>query len=271
MKRRTYLKASSGALSAVALSGCLSRFTGGGQDGKIIIGSDIPYKPFEYKKEDGTVTGFDPAIAEAIFKGQLDRDYEFQETSFNGIMGSLNNGNFRIIMSAMTITKKRSEKIDFSDPYFTAYQTVAIRKSGGISKLEDLKGKTVAVQKGTTGQDAATGLKERWNGNLKIDSYDQITGAFNALENQQAVAVINDNTVNSQFVNQSDNVVFLEGEGEAAKQGKNAPPYLTLTVEEYGIGFRKDDDKFRKEVNKALAAIKEDGTYDKIYNKYFEG
>ncbi len=58
-------------------------------------------------------------------------------------------------MSAMTITDKRDEKVDFSDPYFTAYQTVAVRKGSDIKKLEDLKGKTVAVQKGTTGESAA--------------------------------------------------------------------------------------------------------------------
>ncbi len=68
-----------------------------------------------------------------------------------------------------------------------------------------------------------------------------------------------------------DNFVFLKGDGEAAKQGKNAPDYLTLTVEEYGIAFRKDDDDLRKQVNKAIKAIKDDGTYDEIYSKYFQG
>ncbi len=270
MDRRTYLKASGGAFSALALSGCVSTITGSNGD-KIIIGSDIPYKPFEYKKEDGTLTGFDPAIAKAIFKDQMDREYEFQKTSFDGIMKSLNNGNFRVIMSAMTITDKRKKNIAFSDPYFTAYQTVAIKKDGSIKKLEDLKGKTVAVQKGTTGEDTTVDLKKKWNGNLKIDKYDQITGAFNALQNDQAVAVINDNTVNAQFVNDNDNVIFLEGDGEAAKKGKNAPSYLTLSVEEYGIGFRKDDDEFRKKVNKALSTIKDNGTYDDIYSQYFNG
>jgi polar amino acid transport system substrate-binding protein len=236
----------------------------------LIIGSDIPYKPFEYRTEDGTLTGFDVDIAEAVFGEEMGLEHEFKKTGFDTIIPSLNNGNFRVIMSAMTINDQRDQKVDFSDPYFTAYQTIAILENSDISKLEDIKGNTVAVQKGTTGESAAEGLKEQFDGDLTLDSYDQITGAFNALLNGQAVAVINDNTVNAQYVDDNENIVFLEGEGEAADQGKDAPPYLTLTVEEYGIAFRQADDEFRKRVNEALAAIKDSGRYDEIYAEYFE-
>ena len=64
---------------------------------------------------------------------------------------------------------------------------------------------------------------------------------------------------------------MLEGEGEAAQQFENAPPYLTLTVEQYGIAFRQDDDEFRQQVNEALAAVIESGTYAEIYSEYFPG
>ncbi|WP_137285103.1 transporter substrate-binding domain-containing protein [Halorussus salinisoli] len=296
MKRRTFVKGSAGITTGLTLAGCMggsgdeqddetteaSETTSSGTTASetsseelsveepVVIGSDIPYPPFEYRKENGDLTGFDVDIAEAVFKEEMGLDYEFKKTGFDTIIPSLNNGNFRTIMSAMTIKPERAEKVDFSDPYFTAYQTVAILDNGEISKLEDIKGKTVAVQKGTTGEGAAEQLKEQFDGNLTIDSYDQITGAFNALLNNQAVAVINDNTVNAKYVKEQDSVVFLEGDGEAADQGKNAPPYLTLTVEEYGIAFRKDDDEFRKRVNEALAAIKDSGRYDEIYGKYFE-
>ncbi|WP_158056111.1 basic amino acid ABC transporter substrate-binding protein [Halorussus halophilus] len=297
MKRRTFVKGSAGITTGLTLAGCIGGDGGGegestttestdttasgtsaeettsgessSMDGPVVIGSDIPYPPFEYRNNSGELKGFDVDIAKALFEEEMGIGYEFKKTGFDTIIPSLNNGNFRIIMSAMTINDKRAQKVDFSDPYFTAYQTVAIRKGGDISKLEDLKGTTVAVQKGTTGEGAAEGLKEQFGGSLTIDSYDQITGAFNALLNNQASAVINDNTVNAKYVNEQDNVVFLKGEGEAAKQGKNAPDYLTLTVEEYGIAFRQDDDDFKKKVNEALAAIKESGKYDEIYNEYF--
>jgi polar amino acid transport system substrate-binding protein len=301
MRRRTYLKALAASTATVSLAGCGGDGggDGGGSDGGdgsdgddedmeesdgdmeenpfglengvVTIGSDIPYKPFEYRTEDGDLTGFDPDMAEAIFQGQMDLDYEFQKTAWDGIIASLNNGNFRVIMSAMTINDERDEQVDFSDPYFAAYQTVAVLENSDISSKEDLQGTAVGVQKGTTGEGAAEQLKEEFGGDLEIQSYDQITGAFDALINGQVSAVVNDNTVNAQFAEDKDSVVLLEGEGAAVEAGQDAPDYLTLTVENYGIAFREDDDEFLQAVNEALAAVKESGTYDEIYSKYFAG
>jgi polar amino acid transport system substrate-binding protein len=298
MDRRTYVKTGAGVLAGGLFAGC----TGGGSgdqaaettsDGdsgsdatetateaattesvvpsNVVIGSDIPYRPFEYETTSGELTGFDVDIAAAIFEEQLGVSYEFKPTSFDSIIPSLNNNNFRIIMSAMTINDQRAEQVDFSDPYFTAYQTVIVRADSEISSKEDLRGNPVGVQKGTTGAGAAEELKSEFDGELDIKSYDQINGAFQALINGQVNAVINDNTVNAGFANDRDDVVFLEGEGVAAESDQEAPPYLTLTIENYGIAFRQDDDEFRERVNEALAAIREDGTYDEIYSEYFSG
>ncbi|MDS0299428.1 transporter substrate-binding domain-containing protein [Halogeometricum sp. S1BR25-6] len=239
----------------------------------VVIGSDIPYRPFEYNTASGELTGFDVDIAQAVFEEQLGTSYEFKPTSFDSIIPSLKNNNFRIIMSAMTINDERAQEVDFSDPYFTAYQTVIVRQDSDIQSKADLRGTTVGVQKGTTGADAAQQLKEEFDGELELNQYDQVNGAFQALVNGQVVAVINDNTVNAEFVNNQGEgqVRFLQGEGAAAESGENAPDYLTLTVENYGIAFRQDDDEFRQRVNEALAAIKENGTYDEIYAEYFEG
>ena len=269
VNRRQYVTAL-GAGGATAIAGCIGG--GGDDDGDetILIGSDIPYRPFEYRNEAGDLIGFDVEIAEAVFGDQLGLDHEFQETGFDGIIASLNNANFRVIMSAMTINEERAERVDFSDPYFTAYQTVLVLDDGEITELDDLRGETVGVQRGTTGEAAAEDLQSDFDGDLEIDSFDQITGAFDALLNNQVSAVINDNTVSAEFATGNDDVVFLEGEGVAADRD-NAPSFLTLTIEDYGIAFRQDDDEFREEVNEALAAIRDNGTYDEIYNEYFEG
>jgi polar amino acid transport system substrate-binding protein len=267
--RRSFVKGSAGLAGAVALGGLAA-----GQDDEqevVRIGSDIPYKPFEYRNEQGDLVGFDVDIAEAVFAEEMDREYEFVQTGFDTIIPSLNNGNFQVIMSAMTINEQRAEQVDFSDSYFVAFQTVAILEGSDVESLEDLRGQTVAVQKGTTGEAAAEELQEQFDGELTIDSYDQIPGAFSALINAQAVAVINDNAVNLQYVEDRDNIVMLEGEGEAAEEFEEAPPYLTLTVERYGIAFRQDDDEFRQQVNEALAAVIESGTYEEIYGEYFPG
>jgi polar amino acid transport system substrate-binding protein len=270
MQRRTYLKTIGAGSAAAGLAGCLGSLGGSGDT--VLIGSDIPYKPFEYRTEAGDLTGFDVEMAGAIFEEEMGRDYEFKETAWDGIISSLNNGDFRVIMSAMTINAERDKKVDFSDPYFTAYQTVIVLKGDGIETTDGLKGKNVGVQKGTTGEGAAEKLKKQLGGDLTIKRYDQITGAFDALLNNQVSAVVNDNTVNAEFANQNDEVVFLEGEGAAAEDRPDeAPPYLTLTIEDYGIALREDDDEFRKSVNDALAAVKESGRYDEIYSNYFQG
>ena len=303
MRRRRYLKALAASTATISIAGCGGDGNdGGGSDGSdggddgggsdggddmdgesgeenpfglengvVTIGSDIPYKPFEFRNEEGELKGFDPEMANAIFNEEMGLDYEFQKTAWDGIIPSLNNANFRVIMSAMTINETRDEKVDFSDPYFTAYQTIAILNNSDISAKEDLEGKSVAVQKGTTGEGAAEQLKEELNGDLEIQSYDQITGAFDALINGQVSAVVNDSTVNAQFAEDKDSVVLLEGEGAAVEAGQDAPDYLTLTIENYGIAFREDDDEFLQAVNEALAAVKESGTYDEIYSKYFAG
>ncbi|SEO66656.1 amino acid ABC transporter substrate-binding protein, PAAT family (TC 3.A.1.3.-) [Halogranum amylolyticum] len=297
MDRRSYLKSTSAAMAALALAGCTSggdggdggsngttgsdggatgNGTGSGGDGsslpdKVVIGSDIPYRPFEYETAAGELKGFDVEIARAVFDEQLGVTSEFKKTSFDTIIASLNQGNFRVIMSAMTINDERAQQVDFSEPYFTAYQTIVVRQDSDIDSKEALKGTTVGVQKGTTGLDAAQGLQEEFGGDLELKEYDQITGAFDALSNGQVQAVINDNTVNAEFVNNQDGFRFVEGEGAAAEEGENAPPYLTLTVENYGIAFRQDDDEFREQVNEALAAVRESGTYDDIYSNYFSG
>jgi polar amino acid transport system substrate-binding protein len=237
----------------------------------VVIGSDIPYRPFEYETTSGELTGFDVDIAQAVFEDQLGVNYEFKPTSFDSIIPSLNNGNFRIIMSAMTINDTRDEKVDFSDPYFTAYQTIIVRADSSISSRGDLEGTVVGVQKGTTGANAAEELQSEFDGNIELNRYDQIPAAFQALKNGQVSAVINDNTVNAEFASQEDNIEFIEGEGAAVEAGQDAPPYLTLTVENYGIAFREDDSEFLERVDEALATIKNNGTYDEIYSEYFSG
>ncbi|CAJ52840.1 basic amino acid ABC transporter substrate-binding protein [Haloquadratum walsbyi] len=300
MDRRSYIKSGAGVIAGGLIAGCTgsdseseSTATADSSAGtdtptdtvsdtetataesvvpsNVVIGSDIPYRPFEYETTSGELTGFDVDIAQAVFEDQLGVNYEFKPTSFDSIIPSLNNGNFRIIMSAMTINDTRDEKVDFSDPYFTAYQTIIVRADSSISSRGDLEGTVVGVQKGTTGANAAEELQSDFDGNIELNRYDQIPAAFQALKNGQVSAVINDNTVNAEFASQEDNIEFIEGEGAAVEAGQDAPPYLTLTVENYGIAFREDDSEFLERVDEALATIKNNGTYDEIYSEYFSG
>jgi amino acid ABC transporter substrate-binding protein, PAAT family (TC 3.A.1.3.-) len=143
MDRRSYIKSGAGVIAGGLIAGCTgsdseseSTATADSSAGtdtptdtvsdtetataesvvpsNVVIGSDIPYRPFEYETTSGELTGFDVDIAQAVFEDQLGVNYEFKPTSFDSIIPSLNNGNFRIIMSAMTINDTRDEKVDFS-------------------------------------------------------------------------------------------------------------------------------------------------------------
>jgi ABC-type amino acid transport substrate-binding protein len=154
----------------------------------------------------------------------------------------------------MTITPEREEQIDFSEPYFNADQSLMVQSDSDIRSTDDLADATVGVQIGTTGAAEAQRLQDEGQvGDVR--TYNVVTDAFNALENGQVDAVINDFPVSADRASQSD------GELEIVQ---NIP-----TGEQYGIAFPTDSE-LRQPVNEALAEIKEDGTYEEIYQKWFD-
>lgn len=252
--------------SGVGLAGCLAF---GSQHFDVLIGSDIPYRPFEYRTADGTgpVTGFDVGVAEAVFTERMNLTVGFKSVAFPTIIPALNDGDFRAIMSAMTITSLRATQVDFSVPYFTAYQTVLVLRGSDILTVQDLAGRAVGVQKGTTGEGAAEALQARLGGHLTIKAYDQIAPAFDALRNGQVAAVINDNTVILSYHCTHANSTRLLLNATASGQS-DAPPYLTLTVEHYGIAFRKGDPLLPR-VNAALRDLVASPEYHRLNAHYF--
>src|SRR6478672_186743 len=113
------------------------------------VGSDIPYPPFEQGKP-GEYTGFDIELMEAIGE-KIGRTPEFQDTSFETIFRDVAQGKFEAVISAATITEEREEAVDFSNPYYLSEQAVLVKEGSDLKSLEELNGKPVAVQQGTTG------------------------------------------------------------------------------------------------------------------------
>lgn len=225
---------------------------GGGQEQEsIVVASDIAYPPFEFRKE-GKPVGFDIDLMREIAK-RADLRVEFQNVTFDGIIGGLGNNQYDAAISAMTITPEREKKIDFSDPYFNADQSLLVQSGSDIQTVEDIGDATVGVQIGTTGQIKAKELKDEDTISGEIRTYDVVTDAFLALENGQVDAVINDLPVSLDRANSSD------GSLEVVQNIK--------TGEQYGVAFPTDSE-YTEPVNKALKEIKEDGTYAKIYEKW---
>lgn len=237
----------------VTLAACGGGSSGGGGGGgeDVSVASDIAYPPFEFEK-DGEPVGFDIDLMDEIGK-RAGFTPEYQNVTFDGIIGGLRNNQYDVVISAMTITPDREKQIDFSDPYFNADQSLLVPSDSDIGSVEEIGDATVGVQIGTTGEIKANEFEERGDITGEIRTFDTIEDAFAALNNGQIDAIINDLPVSQDEVNSSD------GDLEIVQ--------VIATGEQYGIAFPKGSD-LRQDVNKALAEIKEDGTYEEIYKKW---
>ena len=241
---------------ALILAGCGGAGGGGGGQGggggeQITVASDIAYPPFEFTKN-GKPVGFDIDLMREIGK-RAGFTPEFKNVTFDGIIPGLGNNLYDASISAMTITEEREQKIDFSEPYFNADQSLMVQSGSDIKSVDDIGDGTVGVQIGTTGELKAKEFKEQGKITGEVRTYDTITDAFAALENGQIDAIINDLPVSLDKANQSNGTLEVV---------QNIP-----TGEQYGIAFPKDSELVEP-VNKALQEIKEDGTYAKIYEEW---
>jgi polar amino acid transport system substrate-binding protein len=220
--------------------------SGGGE--KLTVGSDIPYPPFEQGKP-GDYTGFDVNLMEAVAE-TMGRTAEFEDTSFETIFTFLAQGKFEVVASAATITPEREKTVDFSDPYYLSEQAILVKKGGSIDSVEGLKGATIGVQKGTTGEEFVEEKGEA--GELR--SYPSGPDAVNALNSGTVEAVVIDIPVAEKAVEESSGLEI------------SAP---ISTEEEYGFAVAQGETQLLEEINDGLKEVKENGTYAKIYEKWF--
>jgi polar amino acid transport system substrate-binding protein len=226
-----------------------SETSAGGGGEPLTVGSDIPYPPFEQGKS-GNYTGFDIELMEAIAE-KIGRTAEFQDTSFETIFRDVAQGKFEAVISAATITEEREQAVDFSNPYYLSEQAVLVKEGSDVKSLEDLEGKTVAVQQGTTGQELA---KEELGGS-EIRPYPEGPDAVNALKAGTVEGVIIDAPVAQNAVEKSGGVEIAE---------------KVPTEEEYGIAVAQGEEELLEEINQGLKEVQEDGTYKTIYEKWFK-
>ncbi len=219
-------------------------------DGKITVASNIAYPPFEFSPK-GRPRGFDIDLMNEIAK-RSGLKVEYENVQFDSILRGLDADLFDAAISAMTITKEREQQADFSDPYFNADQALLVGSHSEIRTIDDLAEAPVGVQAGSTGQ--LKGEELHGGGQIgEIKSYRTIGEALRALREGEVEGVIYDLSAAHKKVLKSDGEVeFVEP---------------ISTGEQYGIAFPKDS-PLVEPVNRALAQIKEDGTYEKLYKKW---
>lgn len=238
---------------ALAVSLCLGAAGAAFAAGKVLkVGSDVAYPPFEFADEKTKeYKGFDMDFVRAIGKYLGYSEVEIVNTAWDGLIPGLLNGNYDCIISAMTITEERAKAVNFSDEYFSAGQAVVVRKNdNSIKGRDDLKGKVVSVQMGTTGDFAATDTK----GVKRVSRFNTSPEALQEVLNGAADAAVVDDLVAIEFVSKNPDKAKI-----AVKK---------FTEEFYGIAVKKGN-KLVADINKAIAALKKDGTYDKLYKKWF--
>jgi polar amino acid transport system substrate-binding protein len=221
--------------------------------GVLKVGTDASYPPFENVNEKtGKIEGFDIDLLEAIGK-KIGFSIEPHNALFDTIFTALAYGQYDLVISASTITEERKKTVNFSNPYFVAGQVIVVRKAdiGKIKTTADLAGKTIGVQLGTTGAEAARGIP-----NVKsVKDYPTAPEAFQALANGDVDAVVNDNVTSLSIILNSPKL-------NLAVVGQ------PFTQEFYGIAVRKECTDLLKKINQGLAEVIADGTYAEIYAKY---
>ena len=222
--------------------------------GALTVCSDAPYEPFEFQAKDGTWTGFDMDVMRKIAESN-ELELEVTVQPFDGIWLAPAAGKCDVVASAMTITEERTQAADFTDSYFDAFQSLLVRKADAetYTSLESLKDKTIAVQTGTTGESYAKANATE----SKIQSFDEASAMFLALESNQVDAVLQDYLINKE---------------RADKQGTSAvSAKFEESPEQYGFAVEKGNSALLQILNKGIKDLRDSGEYDTIYNKYFIG
>lgn len=213
------------------------------------IGTDATYPPFESMR-DGELEGFDIELGGLIAE-ELGATVAWTNTSFDGVFPALMAGKFDLVMSAVTITPERQQRLGFSDPYYTAGQVVAARDGDtGITGIESLRGKVAGIQLNTT-----AALVLRKYPDIKVRQYPTIDLALQDLLNGNLDGVVGDAPTLRYFITHGFKGLRTTGG--------------LLTEEYYGIVMKPDDTRLRDTVNGALQRLRDSGRFAALEEKYF--
>ena len=222
------------------------------ESGKLHMSTNAAFPPYEMIAADGSFEGIDIEVADAIAK-KLGLSYKFQPMDFNGIIPGLQTGNVDVGIAGMTITPERAKVVQFSNGYYTSGLKILVRDDEkGISKVEDLAGKVVAVKTGTS----SVPFMKDFGKAKELKQFPNNDGMFFELLSKGVDAVVFDMPVVTAFANSA-------GKGKAKVVG---PLY---EGQKYGIGFAQGNEELVKKVNGVLDQMRKDGSYAKLYEKWF--
>ena len=217
--------------------------------GTLVVGVDVPYPPFEQGRPPD-YEGFEIDLMNEI-ASRLGLETEYKDTPFDTIFRDLAQNKFDAAIAGSTILPEREKVVDFGNPWFLTEQSLLVQEGSDVQTIDDLDGKTVGVQKGTTGEDYIEA-----NANPDdLRSYPEIDDAFNALVAGQVDAVMFD----------------LSGTEQAAKTLDGLEVAESYNTGEYlAPAYAEDNDALREAANDAFEEMKTDGTLDDAYQQWFK-
>ena len=212
----------------------------------LVMATNAEFPPYEYYEGDDIV-GIDAEIAQAIAE-ELGMELKIEDMAFDSIIPAITSGKADFGAAGMTVTEDRKENVDFTDTYATATQVIIVKEDSEIAGPDDLEGKKIGVQLGTTGDIYASDIKD-----AEVEQYNKGFEAVQALTQGKIDAVVIDGEPAKEFVSQTEGLKILD---EA------------FTEEEYAIAVAKGNDELREQINAALATLKESGKIDELVAKY---
>ena len=236
--------ASSEAASTSAAAGELTTVMAG----KLTMATNATFPPYEMTTDSGDIEGIDVDTAKAIAE-KLGLELQIDDMDFDAALLSVQQGKADIVMAGVTVTDERKAVMDFSDSYATGIQSIIVPEGSDIASPDDLAGKKIGTQRGTTGYIYCSDDF----GDENVVAYDNGLTAVQALNNGQVDSVVIDNAPAKEFIAANPGLKILD---------------TSYAEEDYAIGMNKDNTALVEAVNAALEELKADGTLQSIVDKY---
>ena len=218
------------------------------EPGKLIMSTNAAFPPYEMTTDAGEFEGIDIETAQAI-ADKLGLELQIDDMDFDAALLSVQQGKADIVMAGVTVTDERKAVMDFSDSYATGIQSIIVPEGSDIASPDDLAGKKIGTQRGTTGYIYCSDDF----GDDNVVAYDDGLTAVQALNNGQVDAVVIDNAPAQEFVAANPGLKILD---------------TAYAQEDYAIGVAKGNTQLLDAINGALEELQDDGTLQAIVNKY---
>ena len=223
------------------------------EDGKLIMSTNAQFPPYEMVAGDGSFEGIDVEVAQAIAE-KLNLELVIDDMDFDAALLAVQNGKSDMVMAGVTVDEDRLAVMDFTTSYANGVQVVIVPEDSEIASIDDLEGKQIGCQRGTTGYIFCSDTPENGGyGEENVTAYDDGATAVQALLNGQVDAVVIDNAPAQEYVNANPGLKILDTE---------------FANEDYAIGVAKGNTALLDAINGALEELIADGTVQSIIDKY---